>query len=153
LADTLFADVGGQLLLLGGPEEAELHQQIMGMMQSEMPRRSLAGRGAIKVTAALLEQVDLFVGNDSALVHLAVAGGTPTVAIFGLTNHKAWGPFTGGSSKQQAAVVRLNLPCMPCFYRGHDLGMPEGCATRDCLALLGVDPVAVAARRVLKLCS
>src|SRR5438270_13492959 len=150
LADTLFADVGGQLLLLGGPEEAELHQHIQGMMQSAVPVRSLAGRGGIKVTAAILEQVDLFVGNDSALVHLAVAGGTPTVAIFGLTNAHAWGPFTGGGSGKQAIVVRLDLPCMPCFYRGHDLGLPEGCSTRDCLALLGVDPVATAARRLLR---
>ncbi len=150
LADTLYTDFGGQLLLLGGPEEAELHQQITGMMQSEMPVRSLAGRGSIKVTAAILEQVDLFVGNDSALGQLAVAGGTPTVTIFGLTNAKAWGPYTGGNPAQQAAVVRLDLPCMPCFYRGHDLGMPEGCSTRDCLALLGVDPVAVAARRLLR---
>lgn len=150
LADTLFTDVGGQLLLLGGPEEAELHQQIRGMLQSSMPVRSFAGRGNIKVTAAILEQVDLFIGNDSALVHLAVAGGTPTVAIFGLTNAQAWGPFIPDPSRQQATVVRLNLPCMPCFYRGHDLGTPEGCATRDCLALLGVDPVATAARRMLR---
>ena len=153
LADTLFANVGGQLLLLGGPEEAELHQQIMDMMQSNMPVRSFASKGNIKVTAAILEQVDLFVGNDSALVHLAVAAGAPTVAIFGLTNHKAWGPFTGGTpeSERKAVVVRLGLPCMPCFYRGHDLGTPEGCATRDCLALLGVGPVAAAAQRLLKL--
>ena len=150
LADTLYTDFGGQLLLLGGPEEAELHQQITGMMQSEMPVRSLAGRGSIKVTAAILEQVDLFVGNDSALGQLAVAGGTPTVTIFGLTHAKAWGPYTGDNLAQQAAVVRLDLPCMPCFYRGHNLGTPEGCSTRDCLALLGVDPVAVAARRLLR---
>ena len=150
LADTLFSDVGGQLLLLGGPEEAELHQQIISLLHSEMPVRSLAGRGSIKVTAAVLEHVDLFLGNDSALVHLAVAAGTPTVAIFGLTNVSAWGPYTGGRPEQQAVVVRLNLPCMPCFYRGHDLGTPEGCATRDCLALLGVDPVAAAARKLLK---
>ncbi len=39
---------------------------------------------------------------------------------------------------------------MPCFYRGHDLGTPEGCMTRDCLAMLGVDPVAVAARQLLR---
>ena len=150
LADTLYSDVGGQLLLLGGPEEADLHQYIIGTMRSEMPVRSMAGRGSIKVTAALLEQVDLFVGNNSALVHLAVAAGTPTVAIFGLTNSQAWGPYTDKNAGQQAAVIRLNLPCMPCFYRGHDLGTPEGCATRDCLALLGVDPVATAARRLLK---
>ena len=150
LADTLYSGVGGQLLLLGGPEEAELHQHIIDMMHSEMPVRSMAGRGSIKVTAALLEQVDLFIGNDSALVHLAVAAGTPTVAIFGLTNAQAWGPFADEKAGQQALIVRLNLPCMPCFYRGHDLGTPEGCATRDCLALLGVDPVATAARRLLK---
>ena len=149
LADTLYSSVGGQLLLLGGPEEAELHQHIIDMMHSEMSVRSMAGKGSIKVTAALLEQVDLFIGNDSALVHLAVAAGTPTVAIFGLTNARAWGPFADEKAGQQALIVRLNLPCMPCFYRGHDLGTPEGCATRDCLALLGVDPVATAARRLL----
>lgn len=150
LADTLFHDVGGQLLLMGGPEEAELHQQIMGMMQSEMPVRSLAGRGSIKIAAAVLELVDLFVGNDSSLMHLAAAGGTPIVAIFGLSNSEAWGPYTGNRPGQQAIVVKLDLPCMPCFYRNHELGTPEGCATRDCLALLGVDPVAVAARRLLR---
>lgn len=150
LADTLYQDVGGQLLLLGGPEEAELHQQIIGMMRSSVPARSLAGRGNIKVIAALLADVDLFVGSDSALAHLAVTAGAPTVAIFGLTNHKAWGPYTGGAPDRHAMVVRLDLPCMPCFYRGHDLGLREGCATRDCLAMLGVDPVAVAARHMLR---
>ena len=151
LADTLYHDVGGQLFLMGGPEEAELHQQIITMMQSDMPVRSLAGQGSIKVAAAVLELVDLFVGNDSSLMHLAAAVGTPTVAIFGLTNHKAWGPYTGDETNQRATVVRLDLPCMPCFYHGHELGTPEGCATRDCLAKLGVDPVAVAARKMLRL--
>ena len=150
LADTLFHDVGGQLLLLGGPEEAELHQQVIRDMHSGMPVRSLAGKGSIKVAAAVLELVDLFVGNDSALMHLATAVGAPTVAIFGLTNFKAWGPYTGDAKGQLATVVHLDLPCMPCFYRGHELGTPEGCATRDCLARLGVDPVAVAARRMLR---
>ena len=150
LADTLYSDVGGQLVLMGGPEEAELHQQIMGIMQSDMPVRSLAGCGSIKVAAAVLGLVDLFAGNDSALMHLAVAAGTPTVAIYGLTNQQAWGPYTGGVPDKRAIVVSLDLPCMPCFYRGHLLGTPEGCATRDCLAMLGVDPVAVAARRLLR---
>jgi lipopolysaccharide heptosyltransferase II len=153
LADTLYSDVGGQLVLMGGPEEAELHQHIMGMMQSAMPVRSLAGRGSIQVAAAVLALVDLFVGNDSSLMHLAVAAGTPTVAIYGLTNQQAWGPYTGstgGVHDKRAIIVSLDLPCMPCFYRGHLLGTPEGCATRDCLAMLGVDPVAVAARRLLR---
>src|SRR5579864_4578553 len=150
LADMLYQDFGGQLLLVGGPEEAELHQHIMGMMQSAMPVRSLAGQGSIKVTGAVLELADLFIGNDAGPMHLATAVGTPTVAIFGLSNAQAWGPYTGGSPGRRAIVVRLDLPCMPCFYRGHDLGTPEGCMTRDCLAMLGVDQVTVAARRLLR---
>jgi heptosyltransferase-2 len=150
LADTLFNDTGGQLILLGGPEEAELHKQIFELMQSDMPVRSFAGKGNIRVAAAILEQADLFIGNDSGLMHLATAVGTPTVAIFGLTNSDAWGPYTGDHLSQQAIVVKLDLPCMPCFYRGNDLGTPEGCMTRDCLTLLEVDPVATAARRLLR---
>ena len=110
----------------------------------------LDDEGARQPAPLSVRQSEVNLARQPALVHLAVAGGTPTVAIFGLTNAKAWGPFTPDPSRQQAAVVRLNLPCMPCFYRGHDLGTPEGCATRDCLALLGVDPVATAARRLLR---
>lgn len=150
LADTLFHDAGGQLLLMGGPEEAELHRQIMGMIQSSMPVRSLAGKGSIRVAGAALSHVDLFVGNDSSLMHLATAVDAPTVAIFGLSNFQAWGPYTGDVNSKQAIVVHLDLPCMPCFYRDHLLGTPEGCMTRDCLALLGVDPVATAARKLLR---
>ena len=150
LADTLFSDIGGQLILLGGPEEAELHRQIFELMQSDMPVHSFAGKGTIRVAAAILEQADLFIGNDSGLMHMATAVGTPTVAIFGLTNSAAWGPYTGHDPSRKAVVVKLDLPCMPCFYRGHDLGTPEGCMTRDCLTLLEVDPVATAARRLLQ---
>jgi heptosyltransferase-2 len=150
LANTLFHDVGGQIFLMGGPEEVTLHQQIMDMLASNIPVRSLAGKGSIKVAAAVLELIDLFIGNDAGLMHLAVAVNTPTVAIFGLSNHKAWGPYTGDPTSKRATVVRLDLPCMPCFYRDHKLGTPEGCATRDCLAMLGVDLVATAARKMLQ---
>ncbi len=150
LADTLYRDFGGQLLLVGGPEEARLHQQITDMMRSNMPVRSLAGKSTIKVTAAVLELADLFIGNDAGPMHLAAAVGTPTVAIFGLSNSQAWGPYTGNAPERRAIVVKLDLPCIPCFYSGHLLGTPEGCMTRDCLGMLGVDPVAAAARKLLR---
>jgi heptosyltransferase-2 len=127
-----------------------LHAQILQLLTSGIPARSLAGRASLRVTAAVLELADLFIGNDAGPMHLAAAVGTPTVAIFGLSNAAAWGPYTGNHPERRAIVVRQDLPCMPCFYRGHSLGRPEGCATRDCLATLGVDPVAVAARRLLR---
>src|SRR5215469_14038541 len=102
LADTLHRDTGAQILLLGGPEEAELHQRIMQMLQSGVPVRSLAGKGTIKVATAVLELVDLFIGNDAGLMHLATAVDTPVVAIFGLSNQKAWGPYTGEKDSKRA---------------------------------------------------
>jgi len=43
--------------------------------------------------ADLIAAANLFVGNDSGMSHLAAAIGTPTVAIFGPTNPKVWGPM------------------------------------------------------------
>ncbi len=148
LADTLYHGFGGQLLLLGGPDEAPLREEVIRLMNSAMAVRSLSGQESIRITAAIIELCDLFIGNDSGLMHLATAVDTPTVAIFGLTNHQAWGPYTG-SIPGKAAVVRLDLPCMPCYFRGHDIGTPEGCATRDCLTQLQVAPVAATARTML----
>ncbi|MBE3557947.1 MAG: glycosyltransferase family 9 protein [Ktedonobacteraceae bacterium] len=150
LADMLYREFGGQLLLVGGPEEIELHRQLIDKMRTTMPVRSLAGRSSIRVTAAVMELVDLFIGNDAGPMHLAAAAGTPVVAIFGPSNYRAWGPYTGSITEKRAEVVHLDLSCMPCFYRGHDLGTPEGCATRDCLTMLGVGSVLKAARRLLK---
>jgi heptosyltransferase-2 len=149
LADTLYREFGGLLLLLGGPDEAPLREEVIHRMQSAMPVRSLSGHESIRITAAIIELCDLFIGNDSGLMHLATAVETPTVAIFGLTNHQAWGPYTGGIPGK-AAVVRLDLPCMPCYFRGQDIGTPEGCATRDCLTQLQVAPVAATAQKMLR---
>ena len=43
--------------------------------------------------AALLERVDLFVGNDSGPGHVAAAMGTPTISLFGPTNPVIWRPL------------------------------------------------------------
>lgn len=149
LADTLYRELGGQLLLLGDPGEAPLREAVIHLMNSAMPVRSLSGQESIRITAAIIELCDLFIGNDSGLMHLATAVNTPTVAIFGLTNHKAWGPYTGGI-RGRAEVVRLDLPCMPCYFRGQNIGTPAGCATRDCLTQLQVAPVAATARKMLR---
>lgn len=43
----------------------------------------LIGKTDVALAAALLERCSLYVGNDSGLMHLAAAAGTPTVGLFG----------------------------------------------------------------------
>jgi heptosyltransferase-2 len=101
----------------------------------------------IGALVAFLERVRLYVGNESGVMHLAVAAGAPIVAIFGPTNDRAWGPYPLTSPRH--AIVREVLACTPCVHRGHAFGTPQGCAARTCLDLVEPAAVVAAAERVL----
>lgn len=55
------------------------------------------GKGDILASAAAINRADLFVGNDSGLMHVAAALGRPTLGLFGPTEwwlYGPWGPRT-----------------------------------------------------------
>ena len=137
LADALVARYGAQILLVGTPADgADLVEAAMASRC-----RNLAGLTTVPELAALLARCDLFIGADSGVMHLAAAAGVPLVALFGPSNHLAWGPWTPGGVSR---VVRLDLPCSPCSYVGHSVGQRDGCWHRSCMAELDVQRVLVA---------
>ncbi len=141
-----------EILIVGGRDEWPLAERIREGIGP--PARNLAGQTDLKTLAALLAHCDLVVGNDGGVLHVAVAVGVPVVAIFGPSNHVSWGPYGAregeeGASPGQSVVLRRDLPCSPCLYRGYLPGTPHGCRSRDCLALIHPDVVVTAARRVL----
>ncbi len=90
---------GWSVAVLGGVEDRPAAQQLV---------QALPGRAVLDFTGepliptvALLERADLFVGNDSGLMHMAAAVGCPVVALFGPTDERLYGPWT-----QQRRVVR-----------------------------------------------
>src|SRR5690606_23171405 len=82
LADRLAERYGARVVLVGGPGDVPLAAAIRERVQ-RAPLLDLTGRLALLETAAVLERVDLMVGNDSGPLHMAVAVGTPVVALFG----------------------------------------------------------------------
>ncbi|MDQ2805257.1 MAG: hypothetical protein M3Y41_22235, partial [Pseudomonadota bacterium] len=52
----------------------------------------LAGRLSLPEAAACIERAVLYVGNDSGLMHLAAATGTPTLGLFGPTPAAEYAP-------------------------------------------------------------
>jgi heptosyltransferase II len=94
--------------VLGGPEEASLAAEIA---RGAGPRvRDLTGphlRDAILALAAAKAAVS----NDSGLLHVAAALGTPTVGIFGPTSPWHWAPLN-----PLAATIETptQLSCRPC---------------------------------------
>jgi len=65
--------------------------------------------------AALCRESRLMVAGDTGPLHLAVAMGTPTVAIMGPSAVWRNGPYTAGD-----IVVKRQLPCSDCYKRTCD---------------------------------
>lgn len=58
------------------------------------PTLSLAGKTHFLELAALIDKAVLYIGVDSAPMHMAAALKTPTVCLFGPTDHGKWGPWS-----------------------------------------------------------
>ena len=108
--------------------------------------------------SALIGGARVYVGPDTAVTHLAAATGTPTVALYGPTDPRIWGPWpvggldppwdAAGTIQQRGNVwlVQNPLPCLPCQL--------EGCERRldshsQCLDELSAAQVVIAVDRAL----
>lgn len=137
------ARAGHPVLVVAGPGEESLAAQVSKRVGGAAV--TLGPPSTPRRLAALLRNCRLFVGNDSGVMHLAAAMGVPVVGVFGLTNHRAWGPYPPEAHR----VVRLDLSCSPCLYPGHGVGAPDGCPPRTCLTTLEPSAVVEAARDLL----
>ena len=126
LADRFSRQYNATILLLRGPEEAELVKNIQDAMQFHAIPHAPE---TIRELGALLSCCDLVVCNDSGPMHLAAALDVPMVAIFGPTDHVAWHPLS-----ENASIVRRDMPCWPCSAHKCKIGW-------ECTKKLPVEPV------------
>lgn len=125
---------GFQVAVTGSTADRELVANITA--QCRAPRLNLAGSTSLAQLAAILQKARLAVTTDTGAMHLAAALGTPVAALFGPTAPWRTGPFGDGHQ-----VVRLGLPCSPCFKRQ--------CPAPRCLTNLSPEMVAAACEKIL----
>src|SRR5712671_2216596 len=104
-AARLLAERGLDVWVVGGPGEKSIAGEIVA---AGGPRvRDLTGtdlrNGILAVAAA-----DVAISNDSGLMHIAAALGTPTMGIFGPTSPYHWAPLNGLAATVQTRTVQ---PC------------------------------------------
>jgi ADP-heptose:LPS heptosyltransferase len=91
--DPLAPGTGRKVVWLSGPAEQE-----RGTLASLPPLEIVLGDLSLERAAAVLALADVYVGNDSGLTQVAAAvrrpdgRATPTVALFGPTDPRIWGP-------------------------------------------------------------
>jgi heptosyltransferase-3 len=92
----------------------------------------LTGMLTLPELAALTARARIFVGVDSAPMHIAAAMQTPTLAFFGPSSEHIWGPW----HVARRIIVSDAHPCRPC-----DLDGCGGGKVSECLTTLAVDNV------------
>ncbi len=98
----------------------------------------LAGRTSLAQAVDLLSIADAVVSNDSGLMHVAAALARPLVAVYGSSDPGFTPPLS-----EKAKVVRVGLPCSPCFRRECPYGHT------DCLQGIPVERVDAALDTVM----
>lgn len=126
---------GATVVLAGGPDDAEAIAQVQASLSFE-PVNAYGKTRGLGELAALIERSNVLVAVDSAPMHLGVAVGTPTVAIFGPTDPEKLLP----SGTVHQAVVVEGLACRPCLWEKRQ----TSCAELHCLKNLGVEQVEAA---------
>lgn len=97
-----------KIIITGSKEESQLTSEVKKIIGKENVF-DFGGKTNIKELAAIFEQSDLLITNDTSSMHLACAVGTPVVAIFGSSNPYRYGPIG-----VKSFVVHSNLDCFPC---------------------------------------
>lgn len=131
---------GLRVVLSAAPDAAETAMVENIQRGLSQPVINLAGQLSLKELAALTARARLFIGVDSAPMHIAAAMCTPTVALFGPSGDKEWGPW----GVVHRIVASETHPCRPCGIDGCGGGKVS-----DCLTSLSVERVWWAVREVL----
>lgn len=88
VAQQLQDKFGFQIVLLGANNEQDVAEQVAASLKDSA--LNMVGRTQLREALALLKEVDLFIGNDTGMMHAAVAFRTPTVAIFAPHKFQRW---------------------------------------------------------------
>ena len=140
LMDRLSADFGATMLLTSGPDTKELEMARGIAASCRVKVHTNLGDLTLGRLAALIHEANLFLGVDTAPMHIAAAVGTRVVAVFGPSQDEIWHPWGPGH-----CVVRRPCPCLASRKRG--CSEAQG---MDCLKALTVEEVYDAAQRVLR---
>ncbi|RLT36668.1 MAG: hypothetical protein DWI69_05100 [Chloroflexi bacterium] len=128
---------GRTIVIVGGPEDRDLGQQISDEVvgQGPDPRKSLpatawgdvcdlTGLTTVRDLIAILANARVVVTGDSGPLHVAVAVGTPVVAIHGPTDPAVCGPIV--TTPDRAIILGATLACRPCYTLARIADCPLG---------------------------
>jgi heptosyltransferase-2 len=105
-----FAARGFSVWLVGSANDRAIGEEIAQAATGIC--RNLCGETSLSEAIDVLASSAVVVSNDSGLMHVAAALGRPLVALYGSSSPAYTPPLS-----RSAQVLKLDLPCSPCFRR------------------------------------
>lgn len=133
----LHTKTGKKILLIGSLAERPVGDSIA--IEAPGIVKVLCGDLTLSETATLIAKASLLIANDSALMHLGYELGTPTIGVFGPTDHEKYG-HTGPKFR----IAREEASSCNC----HSYKLPY--AERSCFHGLKADKVFELAMELLR---
>lgn len=133
VAETLAAENGGQVVLMGGEGERETADRTARALRT--PAIDLVGKLPLRDALAAIGQCDLWLSNDTGLLHAAVAQRVASVGLFGPNKVVRWGY---DAPRHRSLVVFPEVPAR------------DDAAVRRCLDAITEESVLDTARAVLR---
>src|SRR3984893_10079882 len=133
----LLAEQGLDVWVVGGPGEKALAAAIVAGGGART--RDLSGSD-LRNGILAMATASVAISNDSGLMHIAAALGTPTIGIFGPTSPYHWAPLNGLAA---TVLTKTSVPCQPCHR--------PVCTMNDhrCMRDIAASDVVETAQRVL----
>ncbi len=107
LINRLIREFSVKIILTGDAHDAPINRYIA--QNACGPLLDLSVQTSLGELASLLMKARLLITNDSATLHIASYLNIPVVAIFGITDDQAYGPWS-----DNCAVAKKEIFCRPC---------------------------------------
>lgn len=135
VCDRLLENDQIKIIIFGSARHKQALDEVLGHM-CKTPI-VVAGQTTLKQSAALIKKCHATLCNDTGLMHISSAVGTPVIAIFGPTDPKWTGPIGTGH-----IIIRNEIPCSPC-YKDMSLCADSAlnCDHHNCLNMISVNDV------------
>lgn len=128
VADLAIKNNNAKVVIFGGLGEGDIVNNVAQNMKSKPVLMN--EKVTLRQLAGMIERCDVLLSNDTGPMHISIAMGTKTVALFGPGNHIKFQPIG-----EKHATIRHDVPCSPCKQ------FTNKCKDNICMKLITVEEV------------
>jgi heptosyltransferase-3 len=146
IIDFCESELGSKVLITASAEKFEIDKVNKILNYCKSNPVNLAGKFSLSQVAALNKNSKLFIGVDTAIMHISASNNIPVLAFFGPSGADHWGPWdnnlmesgytkrNGFQTMGRHRVFAESRECQPCGQDGCD-----GTKISDCLMAMDID--------------